>query len=567
MQDSSPFQFLAIDQIHESTTNPRRTFDEAKLYELAESIKHNGLIQPITVRPNNQGFEIVAGARRYRAAQLAELFSVPARIVEIDDAKALEWQLVENSQRVDVHPYEEAQGFQRLLDIPGYDVAALVEKSGKSASHVYARLSLLQLIPTVAEAFTQERITASHANLIARLPQESQAAAFEQCWRKDWQDKEPHLLPAKHLAAWIQANLYLSLADAPFDREDPTLNPAAGACVTCPRRSGHNTSLFCDVQGDQCLDSTCYHGKVEALLDREIAAHPGLVQIENGWRNPKEQRPGAVQRGHVREIPTVTDNPDAEPVMPCAAAKAAIVVYGKQLGRKLTVCTDKNCPVHDPQAAAEAAANPAPTMPPAPEAETEEEAAQRKAEFERQRTEYEEEQQRREEERKQQFDKQQADYEAERNRRAEVLKGRQATLERILENAPPMFTAHQLRVFLRTLCNLDPYTFTDEVVEHFAGEDENHQQTPEEILASALNHVPDEKLTRFALRLALTEYVDIPRENEFDFLAEAEAAFVPPTPDKKKPKANKPTLIKTSTKASPKAAPKKAAAPKKKVAA
>ena len=97
MQDSSAFQFLAVDTIHESTTNPRRTFDEAKLYELAESIKHNGLIQPITVRPNNQGFEIVAGARRYRAAQLAELFSVPARIVEIDDAKALEWQLVELS--------------------------------------------------------------------------------------------------------------------------------------------------------------------------------------------------------------------------------------------------------------------------------------------------------------------------------------------------------------------------------------------------------------------------------------------------------------------------------------
>ena len=80
---------------------------------------------------------------------------------------------------------------------------------------IYARLSLLQLIPAVAEAFTQERITASHANLIARLPQESQAEAFEQCWRKDWQDKEPHLLPAKHLSAWIQANLYpLSLRPA-----------------------------------------------------------------------------------------------------------------------------------------------------------------------------------------------------------------------------------------------------------------------------------------------------------------------------------------------------------------
>ena len=537
MQDSSAFQFLAIDTIHESTTNPRRTFDEAKLYELADSIKHNGLIQPITVRPNNQGFEIVAGARRYRAAQIAELFSVPARIVEIDDAKALEWQLVENSQRADVHPYEEAQGFQNLLDIPGYDVAALVEKSGKSASHVYARLSLLQLIPTVAEAFTQERITASHANLIARLPQDSQAEAFEHCWRKDWQDKEPHLLPAKHVAAWIQTNLYLSLSDAPFDREDPTLNPAAGACVTCPRRSGHNTSLFCDVQGDQCLDSTCYHSKVEAFLDREIAAHPGLVQIENGWRNPREQRPGAVQRGHVREIETVIDNPDAEPVMPCEAAKPAIVVYGKQLGRKLTVCTDKHCPVHDPESAAEGAAHPVPTMPPPQETETEKEAAEREAEFERQRAEYEGERQRREEERKQQFEREQAEYEAERNRRAEILKARHATFERIIQEAPAAFNPDQMRLFLRLLIHLD-YSFLEEVANHYANGDENAQQSDDEIVLAALDGTADEKLTGLALRLILSDHVGIPQESQPDLLAEAEQVFAPRKPKAVQAKGN-----------------------------
>ncbi|CAN5537484.1 hypothetical protein BH10ACI4_BH10ACI4_23870 [soil metagenome] len=569
MQDSSAFQFLAIDTIHESTTNPRRTFDEAKLYELAESIKHNGLIQPITVRPNNQGFEIVAGARRYRAAQLAELFSVPARIVEIDDAKALEWQLVENSQRVDVHPYEEAQGFQRLLDIPGYDVAALVEKSGKSASHVYARLSLLQLIPTVAEAFTQERITASHANLIARLPQESQAEAFEQCWRKDWQDKEPHLLPAKHVAAWIQANLYLSLADAPFDREDPTLNPTAGACVTCPRRSGYNTALFADVVSDQCLDSSCYHSKVEAFLDREIAAHPGLVQIENGWRNLKEQRPGAVQRGHVREIEAVTENQDAEPVMPCESAKTAIVVYGKQLGRKVTVCTDKHCPVHDPQAAAEAAAHPVPAMAPAPEAETEEEAAERQAEFERQRADYEEERQRREEERKQQFEREQAEIEAEHNRRAEIIKARQATFERILENVPATLSAAQLRVLLRAFVNLDPYTFADDLAEDIAGDNENEQRSAEEVLLSTINATADDQLTRFALRLALAGHVGIPREGELDFLAEAESVFAPPPPAKKPvaKKAKQPTSIESPVKPTQKAKVQKAIASKKSIAA
>src|ERR1700761_1843984 len=150
MQDSSAFQYIAVDQIPESTTNPRQTFEPSKLEELAESIRQHGVIQPITVRPNADGFEIVAGARRFRAAQLAELFSVPARIVELTNSQAMEWQLVENSQRVDVHPYEEAQGFQRLLDLPGYDVNAIAAKAGKSASHIYARLSLLQLIPSVA---------------------------------------------------------------------------------------------------------------------------------------------------------------------------------------------------------------------------------------------------------------------------------------------------------------------------------------------------------------------------------------------------------------------------------
>ncbi len=289
MQDSSAFQFLAIDTIHESTTNPRRTFDEAKLYELAESIKHNGLIQPITVRPNNQGFEIVAGARRYRAAQLAELFSVPARIVEIDDAKALEWQLVENSQRVDVHPYEEAQGFQRLLDMPGYDVAALVEKSGKSASHVYARLSLLQLIPTVAEAFTQERITASHANLHRPSP------AGE---------------PGRRLRAVLAEGLAGQRA-APATRQArsrvDTGQPLSVSCgctvrprrphpqprrrslrhLPPPQRTQHR--LFCDVQGDQCLDSPATTARLRHSLTGRLQPTPDSCRSRTAGVIPRSR--------------------------------------------------------------------------------------------------------------------------------------------------------------------------------------------------------------------------------------------------------------------------------------
>ena len=328
MQNSSEFQYLAIDQIHESATNPRRTFDECKLGELAESIRTNGLIQPITVRPNSDGFEIVAGARRFRAAQLAELFSLPARIVDIDDAQALEWQLVENSQRVDVHPYEEAQGFQRLLDMPGYDVATLVDKSGKSAAHVYARLSLLQLIPSVAEAFSKELITASHANLLARLPQEAQANAYEQCWRKDWQDKEPHLLPSETPKRVDSKQPLSPLADAPFSKEDITLNPPAGACVTCPRRSGFNTTLFADVQGDQCLNAPCFHAKVNAHIDREITARPSLSRSRTATAAPKRRGPvpssaATSARSSTSTTPTPSRFPPAKPPSPPSSSTAS----------------------------------------------------------------------------------------------------------------------------------------------------------------------------------------------------------------------------------------------------
>ena len=120
-----------------------------------------------------------------------------------------------------------------------------------------------------------------------------------------------------------------------------------------------------------------------------------------------------------------------------------------------------------------------------------------------------------------------------------------------------MFTAAQLRVFLRALVNLDPYTLTDDVAEHFAGDNENNQQTAEDILLSTIDGLTDDKLTGFALRLALTGYIDIPREGEFDFLTEAEAAFAPPQPKNQQKSKKPPTLIKAATK---KTAAKKAAA-------
>ena len=483
----SQYQTVALANIHESASNPRRTFDESKLAELAESLRTQGLIQPITVRPNSDGYEIIAGARRFRAAQLAAMESIAVRIVELSDEQALEWTLIENSQRVDIHPYEEAQGFQRLLDLPGYDAAALAEKAGKSESLIYSRLALLQLIPEVAEAFQSERITASHANLIARLPQDRQQAAFHACWRKDYQDKDAHLLPAKYLSAWIDNNVYLPLDEAPFDREDITLNSTAGACSACPRRSGFNTSLFCDVAGDQCLDSNCYHAKLTAHIEREVAAQPELVQIETAHRNPSERQPGTLSRWEYTEVAApVDENEDAEPVTACDSAKPAIVIDGEGAGTTRTICTDPDCLVHHP----------------ARLVSIDSESEERRRE-----------------------------HQKEQERRKRLMKRRAETFTRILENAPLTFTAPQLRVLLRAFITIDAYGYADDVATHYV-DNENHQQSAEELLLSVADRLENGQLPQLALRLALTTHIAIPSENAIDHLAEAEKVFAPQQPKK-----------------------------------
>jgi ParB family chromosome partitioning protein len=208
-------------------------------------------------------------------------------------------------------------------------------------------------------------------------------------------------------------------------------------------------------------------------------------------------------------------------------------------------------------------------MAPAPEIETEEEAAARQTEFERQRADYEEERQRREEERKQQFEREQAEIEAEHNRRAEIIRGRQATFDRILENAPATLSAAQLRVLLRALVNIDPYSFADDLAEDIAADNENEQRSAEEVLLSTIDATADDKLTRFAVRLALAGHVGIPREGEFDFLAEAESAFAPPPPEKKAvaKKAKQPTSIESPVKPTAKAKAQKTNPGKKNIAA
>ena len=212
----------------------------------------------------------------------------------------------------------------------------------------------------------------------------------------------------------------------------------------------------------------------------------------------------------------------------------------------------KHCPVHDPQAAAEAAAYPVPTMAPAPEIETEEEAAQREAEHEQRMAEYKAEQERKEEERKAEFERQQKKYEAEQGRRDKQRRARVATFEHIIEEAPASFNPAKMRIFLRLLIHLD-YSFLEEVATHFANADENAQHSDDEIVLAALDGTADEKLTGLALRLVLSDHIGIPHEGQPDLLTEAEQVFAPKKPKVVKAKADssnkpKPTAAKVAAK-------------------
>lgn len=158
---------LPIGDLAPGEYQPRRHFDEIALNQLAESIETHGIIQPILVRPlGDDRFEIIAGERRWRAAQRARLHDVPVIIQDMDDDLALEIALIENLQREDLSPLEEAEGFQRLVDEFDYTQDALAQKLGKSRSHVTNTLRLLKLPEKVKPYVQDGRISAGHARAL-----------------------------------------------------------------------------------------------------------------------------------------------------------------------------------------------------------------------------------------------------------------------------------------------------------------------------------------------------------------------------------------------------------------
>lgn len=301
------FRLVPLEQLHESPLNPRRHWSEASLQELTESIRQVGVLTPLLVRPNADGFEIAAGHRRYRAAIAAGVAAVPARIVPMDDAAFLEILTIENLQREDVHPLDEAVGYRQLMDRDrAYTPEAIAAKVGKSTSYVYQRLKLLALIPEARQAFERDEITAAHAVRLARLPATQQGPALGECFyplfgrELDRLGSEP--APVSKLDSWINAHVRVDLAAEDTRQYFPELAPEIDAA----RDAG-------------------------TLLELSESFMPGA---QLGTKDH-----GAIGRARWTEIHAKRDR--------CKHVQKGVVVHGGPM-RILEVCATTGCPKHFP---------------------------------------------------------------------------------------------------------------------------------------------------------------------------------------------------------------------------
>lgn len=399
-------QTISLASIIPNVNNPRKHFDQAALKELAKSIESHGVRQPILVRPDPfepKNYELIVGERRWRASKLAGKKDIPAIVDVLSDREALEVMVIENQQRQDVSPLEEARGYQALMnlgldnELPAHTVESIAAKVGKSVGYVYARLKLIALIPAAAQLLEGGDITPGHAVLIARLQPMDQFKALAACFKtyttKDedaemkkldpMSDKwealadvlglsvavaeddvvDLRLASEKYLREWIQDNVNLKLKGVPWDLLDANLLPEAGSCSTCLKRSESNPALFSEltVKGeDTCFDPVCFKEKREAFVQIEVQKDRySQKQREKSGDVPEPLRQLSEQSGYTKVKPDqrVLKAGQWLPAKKaeCDSVEEGLIVRGEHAGEKKLVCCNGACKVHKHHLQAESA--------------------------------------------------------------------------------------------------------------------------------------------------------------------------------------------------------------------
>lgn len=240
---------VALANIQPSGYNPRKRFDEASLYELAESIRQQGVLQPITVRPiaDTDRYEIVFGERRYRASVMANQEEIPAIVSELSDETAEEMAITENLQREDVTPMEEANAYQRLIESGRHTVQTLAVLFGKNENYIRTRLKFTALIPEIAALLEADELTISVAAEICRYGTDIQKEVYEKHLQDEGTYNSWRGLKAADVARRIEQNYTTDLNYYRFDKTE---------CATCAHNT-NNLLLFRDGGCGHCANRAC----------------------------------------------------------------------------------------------------------------------------------------------------------------------------------------------------------------------------------------------------------------------------------------------------------------------
>lgn len=286
----SEFKELKLSELVASSTNPRTEFEETSLNELAESIKAHGVLQPIIARihpEDSKKYEVVCGERRFRASKLAKQKTIPVSIRELTDDEVFEIQIIENLERKDVHPMDEAIAFRRMLDSGKYSMEDIAAKVAKNMTFVAQRLKLNDLIPELKEDFLKGEFGVGHAIMFARIDEQRQKEFHESLGS--------YYSPGYGSIKSVQEHLDRKNADldkALFPLDDATLISEVGACVSCMKCAAANPVLFPEADENFCYDTTCYGKKDLAFKIRELRRildeKPETIVVK-GWSFENDQ--------------------------------------------------------------------------------------------------------------------------------------------------------------------------------------------------------------------------------------------------------------------------------------
>lgn len=282
---------VPLDAIQASPFNSRQIHNAAADAELAESVRQVGVLEPVLLRPlplqagedpfGHERYELVFGHRRWTAAQTAGLDSIPAMIRTLSDADSAQLQAIENLQREDLTAMDEARGYAAFIETHGINKDQLAERIGKSRTHVYNRLKLAALVPEAARALLDGKLTTSTAEQIARIPAKHQVRALAVAM-----ETFPYATtrPFRKVRDELLEKFTLDLKTAIFDTADAVLLELAGACTTCPKRSGQTPELFGDIiQRDEPLYKwgKSQHGSADICTDPDCFAAKKKMHLAN----------------------------------------------------------------------------------------------------------------------------------------------------------------------------------------------------------------------------------------------------------------------------------------------